>query len=95
MQREQILAILREHKQELTAKYGVSRVGIFGSVARNESTDYGDIDVVVEMPPDLFQMVHMKAELEELFSTSVDLIRYQKYLNTLLKNRIDTEAIYV
>ena len=95
MQREQVLNILRLHKQELAAKYGVTRLGIFGSVARGEATDASDVDIVVEMPPDLFQMVHMQEELEQLLVASVDLIRYQKYLNALLKRRIDNEAIYV
>jgi len=95
MQREETLEILRQHKQDLAAKYGVTRLGIFGSVARGEATQGSDVDVVVEMPPDLFQMVHMKEELERLLATSVDLIRYQKYLNSLLKRRIDREAIYV
>ncbi len=95
MQREQVLDILKAHKQELATKYGVVRLGIFGSVARSEATDTSDVDVVVEMPPDLFQMVHMKEELEQLLVASVDLIRYQKYLNKLLKRRIDAEAIYV
>ena len=95
MQRDEILNILSTHKQELATKYGVTRLGIFGSVARNEATEASDVDVIVEMPPDLFQMVHMKEELEQILATSVDLIRYQKYLNALLKRRIDNEAIYV
>ncbi len=95
MQREQVLKILSMHKQELVTKYGVRRLGIFGSVARDEIKANSDIDIIVEMPPDLFQMVHMKEELEQLLAASVDLIRYQKHLNTLLKRRIDNEAIYV
>ena len=95
MQREQALDILRAHKEELSAKYGVTRLGVFGSVARDEALDTSDVDIVVEMPPDLFQMVHMKEELEQLLRVSVDLIRYQKHLNPLLKRRIDNEAIYV
>ena len=95
MQRDQVLTILRNHKQALASKYGVTQLGIFGSVARNEATDASDVDIVVPMPPDLFQMVHMKEELELLLAAPVDLIRYQKYLNTLLKRRIDHEAIYV
>lgn len=95
MQREQVLDTLRAHKPALVAKYDVTRLGIFGSVARNEATDSSDVDIVVEMPPDLYQMVHMKAELEQLLAASVDLIRYQKYLNAFLKRRIDREAIYV
>ncbi len=50
---------------------------------------------MVEMPPDLFQMVHVKEELEDLLVASVDLVRYQKHLNALLKRRIDREAVYV
>ena len=95
MQREEVLNLLRSHKQELIAKYGVTHLGIFGSVARSEATATSDVDIVVEMPPDLFQMVHMKEELEQLLAASVDLIRYQKHLNALLKRRIDNEAIYV
>jgi uncharacterized protein len=95
MQRDQVLRLLRDHKAALANKYGVTRLGIFGSVARNEATAASDIDIVVQMPPDLFRMVHMKEELELLLAAPVDLVRYQKYLNALLKRRIDREAIYV
>lgn len=95
MQREEVLNILRTHKKELAAQYGVTHIGIFGSLARDEATATSDIDIVVEMPPDLFQMVHMKEKLEQLLFAPVDLVRYQKYLNVLLKRRIDNEAIYV
>lgn len=95
MQREKVLEILHQHKQEFATKYGVTNLGVFGSVARAEATQESDVDIVVEMPPDLFQMVHMKEELEQILDASVDLIRYQKYLNALLKHRIDNEAIYV
>lgn len=86
---------MHQHKQEFATKYGVTTLGVFGSVARAEATQESDVDIVVEMPPDLFQMVHMKEELERILDASVDLIRYQKYLNALLKRRIDSEAIYV
>jgi hypothetical protein len=95
MKREEVLDTLSNHKEELTAKYGLSRLGIFGSTARNEATERSDIDIVVEMPPDAYLMVHMKDELEEMLLGSVDLIRYNKYLNPRLRERIDREAIYV
>jgi len=95
MKREDVLNTLSNHKEELTARYGISRLGIFGSTARNDATELSDIDIVVEMPPDAFQMVHMKDELEEMLLSSVDLIRYNKYLNPRLRERIDKEAIYV
>jgi predicted nucleotidyltransferase len=95
MQREIVLRTLDAHKRELSAKYGITRLGIFGSVARDQATEASDIDIVVEMPPDLFQMVHMKEELEEMLGVRVDLIRLHKYMNAFLKSRIDDEAIYV
>lgn len=95
MEQFEIINTLKAHKGDLFSKYGVTRLGVFGSLARGEFSPSSDIDIVVEMPPDLFKMVHMKAELENLLQRSVDLIRYQKYLHTLLKRKIDEEAIYV
>jgi uncharacterized protein len=95
MQRETVLHVLNAQKQELAIKYGVTRLGIFGSVARDQATDASDVDIVVDMPPDLFQMVHMKEELEQLLGVSVDLIRLHKHMNASLRNRIDDEAIYI
>jgi len=35
--------------------YGVKRIGVFGSFARNEADETSDVDIVVEMTePDLF-----------------------------------------
>lgn len=95
MQPDAVLHALRTHKHELSRKYGVVRLGVFGSVARGQATSHSDIDIVVEMPPDLFQMVHMKEELEQLFGVPVDLIRLHKHLNAYLRSRIEAEAIYV
>lgn len=95
MQRETVLRALNAQKQELSTKYGITRLGIFGSIARDQATEASDVDIVVDMPPDLFQMVHMKEDLEELLGVPVDLIRLHKHMNAFLKNRIDDEAIYV
>ena len=45
-------------------RYVVTRLGIFGSVARDEAADNSDVDVVVEMAPHLFGRVSLKEELE-------------------------------
>lgn len=95
MQREAVLQTLSTHKQEMAAKYGVTRLGIFGSLARGQATDASDVDIVVEMPPDLFKMVHMKEYLEEILAAPVDLIRYHRFLGDTLKRRNDHEAINV
>lgn len=94
MHREVVLKTLRAHKQEMAAKYGVTRLGIFGSLARGQATDASDVDIVVEMPPDLFKMVHMKEDLEEILAVPVDLVCYSRFLDDTLKRRIDHDAIY-
>ncbi len=95
MHREQILGTMRSHLQDLSARYGLVRLGIFGSAARDQMTATSDIDVIVEMPPDLFQLIGLKQELEELLDRPVDIVRYREQMNRFLKERIDREAIYV
>lgn len=74
MHREQILRTMRSHLQDLSARYGLVRLGIFGSAARDQMTATSDIDVIVEMPPDLFQLIGLKQELEELLDRPVDIL---------------------
>ena len=95
MNREQVLATLRRLKPELERRFGVVRLGVFGSLARDAATSSSDVDVVVEMPPDLFAMVHLRDHLETNLQMPVDLVRYRKHMNAFLKRRIDTEAFYV
>jgi len=90
-----VIEKLRHLKPELEKRYGVTRIGIFGSVARNEAHSGSDIDIVVDMAPDLLKRVSLKAELESLFGKRVDVIRYWHGMNNYLKVRIDQEAIYV
>ena len=94
--RENVLRILRMHKDELTRDYGLLKLGVFGSVARNEARENSDIDIVVETRvPDLLRMVNLKEDLEELLQHRVDLVRYRLRMNSFLKKRIDNEAHYV
>jgi len=90
-----IIKQLRHLKPDLEKRYGVTRIGIFGSVAPNEAHIDSDIDVVVDMAPDLLKRVSLKAELELLFDRKVDVVRYWHGMNHYLKARIDQEAVYV
>jgi hypothetical protein len=90
-----ILAQLRRLKPELADRYGVSQIGVFGSIARNEAQPQSDIDIVVQMEPNLFKRFQLKIELEALFNRDVDVLRYWHGMNPYLKARIDREAIYV
>ncbi len=95
MRREQALKLLREHKQEFEEQYGFTRLGIFGSVARDEAVGSSDVDVVVEMTPDMFAKASLKDELETILKTNVDVVHYWRRMNHYLKKSIDREAHYV
>ena len=96
LRREEVLRILGIQKVKLASRYGVTKLGIFGSVARDEASDVSDVDVVVEIQkPDLFYMVHIKEELEDALHCPVDIVHYRKKMNDLLKNRINRDVVYV
>lgn len=92
----EILELLRMFKAQSASKYGLKRIGIFGSVARGEQTDQSDVDICYESePPSLLTLERIQSELEELLGCSVDLIRIRERMNSRLKQRILNEGIYV
>ncbi|MCF6266931.1 MAG: nucleotidyltransferase family protein [Desulfuromusa sp.] len=96
MNRTEILKILAQHQDELAKRYGVTRLGVFGAVARGEATEASDVDVVIEMvKPDLFYMVHIKQELEDLLHCPVDIVHYRPHMNSYLKKQINRDGVYV
>lgn len=96
MTRQEIIQTLRGYKEVKGVKYNIVRIGLFGSVARDESNEKSDIDVVVILKrPDMFSLVGIKQDLDEIFQKRVDLVRYRKNMNPFLKKRIEKEAIYV
>jgi uncharacterized protein len=96
LRRSEVLEILSRHKAEFAARYDITSLGIFGSVARDEADDESDVDVVYETnSPNLFRAVHMKRELEALLQRRVDVVRWRERINPRLKARIAQEAVYV
>ena len=70
------ISLLRDYMQRNADKYGISRMGIFGSVARNEQTETSDVDIYVEgQLRGFFALSGIKQELEELLGCPVDIVR--------------------
>lgn len=83
-------------KAAFSQKYGITKLGIFGSVARKENTEGSDIDIVVEVrKPSLKLMYELKEALKDLFACEVDLVRYRESLRPLFKSNITRDVIYV
>jgi len=96
LNRDEVLRVLGQFKAEFARRYGVTKLGVFGSVAKGLHKPGSDVDVVVEMSrPDLFYLVHIKGELEEALATDVDVLHYRKSMNKFLQKRIQQEAVYV
>ena len=47
MDRDEVLATLREHRETLAERFGVTSLALFGSFARDQATDASDIDILV------------------------------------------------
>lgn len=96
MDRNLAIKILEKFKDNNKDKYEIEAIGLFGSVARNEANNLSDIDICIKTKKtDLFTMVHIKEDLENLMSNHIDLVRIREEMNPFLKNRIEKEAIYV
>src|SRR3989304_4179248 len=96
MGRDDILAILRDFKQNFADKYGILEIGIFGSIARGEDREDSDVDICIKTKtPDPFSLVHIKEEIENRVQRHVDIVRMRKKMNPFLKERIEKEGVYV
>jgi len=73
-------------------RYGVKRVGLFGSFVRGQMTPDSDIDILVEIEKDisLLDFVGLKLEIEEVLNRKVDLVEYNT-IKPLLRERILSE----
>jgi len=96
MNKREILDILKKYKHENQSKYGLLSLGVFGSYAREEATTISDVDIVLQTEtPNMFNIVHIKNDLEKQLNLPVDIVRLRKKMNPLLRDRIDQDAFYV
>jgi len=87
---------MRRYKPMAQKKYGMTKLGIFGSVARGEQTENSDVDVCYEgQAPSLLTLDMIQTELEQLLNCKVDLVRVRDNMNSLLRQRIIRDGIYV
>jgi len=96
LEKKKILNILKQYKIEHNIDYGITKIGVFGSVARDEAKDSSDVDIVVELKkPNLFTLSNIRLELEDKLKNRVDVVRLRDKMNQFLKSQITKEAIYV
>jgi predicted nucleotidyltransferase len=97
--REKAIQLLRERQDYLRDEFGVSRIGFFGSVARDEPNDSSDIDMIVEFSrPIGFRFIDLADYLEGLLGRKVDLLTsagIQAIRSQHVSENIAEDAVYV
>ncbi len=95
MQSKSEILRLLENNREKIKTFGVTELGVFGSVARDEQTDASDVDVLVELEKHTFDSyMNLLFFLEDLFGRKVDLVM-KGAIKPRIKNRILSETVYV
>lgn len=82
---------LKRLKPQLTSKYGVDEIGLFGSIIRDDFSEESDIDIVVDFNrPIGIEFIDLANELEARLHRKVDLVSKKgikpKYLKEIQEN---------
>lgn len=87
---------LSRQLDELRSRYGVERIGLFGSYARGEQHPGSDIDLLVEFtrPVGFVRFIQLEEHLQQLLGAKVDLVT-QKALKPQMRKQILAEVRYV
>ncbi len=92
MKTDQIISTIKP----ILLKYGVTKSDLFGSFARGDFDDKSDVDVLIDVPDgmSLFDLIHLKNDLEETLNREVDVVTYDS-VNKHVKKYIfqDTASV--
>ncbi len=95
---ERIKRILERELPEIRKKYGVKRLGIFGSYIRGEETPRSDLDILIEFEEDtrisLIDFIELEYYLSDILGVKVDLVE-KKALKPRIGKRILEEVVYI
>ncbi|MBN2659296.1 MAG: DNA polymerase subunit beta [Calditrichaeota bacterium] len=77
---------------DLSQKYNIIELGLFGSVLRDDFSIHSDIDILIVFSPDseysYFDLLHIKKEFEDRLGRSVDLIEKEGIRNPYRREEI-------
>jgi predicted nucleotidyltransferase len=96
MNRQATLQLLARHKPYLASRFGVVKLALFGSVARDSATAASDVDVLVAFdgPATSERYFGVQFFLEDLFGCPVDLVT-DKALRPELRPFVERDAVNV
>lgn len=94
--KEEIIAILKERRSDLIQTFHIPRIGLFGSVIRDEAGPGSDIDILGDFRDDasLFDHSGLKIYLERIFGESVDVVP-ERAIRAELRTPILANVVYL
>jgi predicted nucleotidyltransferase len=96
MNSEAVLSCLRRHQSELQ-KRGILHAAVFGSVARGDMNEGSDIDILIEINPeisiDIYSYSNLKRYIADLFPISTDVVN-QAALKQGINVQAQKDAVY-
>jgi uncharacterized protein len=96
MKRDDAIGILQKHANDLRAR-GVRHAALFGSVVRGEAEPGSDIDIMIELDPelplDVYEYVGLKEYISGLFDGRVDVVN-REGLKPHIRGPATADAVY-
>jgi predicted nucleotidyltransferase len=90
-----IKQILTQLKPELTEKYFVNSIGLFGSIVREDFTENSDVDIIVDfIKPIGIEFIDLADYIESKLSKKVDLVS-RNGIKPKYFHQIEPEIIYI
>src|SRR5713101_8308459 len=91
-----MIRILRAHLPEISARYKVKSLGVFGSYVRNEQKPRSDLDVLVEFDGfvGLYEQIDLQNYLSDLLGVKIDL-GPRSELKPYVGKRILSEVVWL
>lgn len=92
-----IVDYLKRHRSDLSERYSISKIGLFGSFATEQNSANSDIDIVYETSSrglTFSQLTQLEDELHKVFKKNIDLVDLA-YMDPLIKRKALKDIIYV
>ena len=96
---DEVIKKLKVQYPYLSSEFGVKRIGVFGSIAKQEERKESDIDMVIEFDrPIGLKFIALAEYMENLFGRKVDILTKDGIRNIRVKSvstDIKKDIIYV
>ena len=95
LSKRKIINFIKSEKTFLKDNFGVLKIGLFGSYARDQHNQNSDIDFLVEFSkPSFDYLVCLQIYMEKKLNKKIEIVRKRNLSNSKFFERIEQETIY-